>query len=191
MLHLWRKCRKTETQYKADGVVFLWENLVGFWQEFNLIKGRHFEVRCWKKICWINQRFFCKRLAWHGKLCWLDTESNIAVVCTQAWGLNGNLITSISMKTTSPEVEKQRIGSRWRNMQHWCSQNISTWKPLGFVLWMPLLLQTFMVAEKLLSWLEWTSGSINHFNAPSSQACTLQHNQFVQDYMASSGPSLA
>lgn len=53
------------------------------------------------------QDLLYRELLGHGELCWLDTESNIAVVFTQAAGLNDNLITQISMKTTSLEKEKE------------------------------------------------------------------------------------
>lgn len=39
----------------------------------------------------------------------MDTESNIAVVFTQAAGLNDNLITQISMKTTSLKKEEEVV----------------------------------------------------------------------------------
>lgn len=59
---------------------------------FQLDKGQRFRSEMSKNLFnWSGFSF--KRIAWHGELCWLDTESNIAVAFTQAAGLNDNLIT--------------------------------------------------------------------------------------------------
>lgn len=104
-----KKKKKTSTQNTRH--FFFSFFLINLADACQLVKRAEiWKCDVWNLLNW--SEFSFKRLTWHGELCWLDTESNIAVVFTNAGGIKRQSnYSDLHENNLSPEVEEHKIGS--------------------------------------------------------------------------------